>query len=963
MIFRKGTYTINGVDRMVISDIENETLAQVLRRIGLTSIKIGCGVGQCGTCTVLLDGSPVRACTRKFKSIPEYSKIETLEGLGTASNLHPLQLAWIKYGGVQCGFCTPGFIVSAKGLLDVNPKPTRQDVRDWFTKNNNLCRCTGYKQLVDAVIAAAEVMRGEKTKDSLLFEMPGDKRVYNTHYPRPAALGKVLGVTDYGDDIDIKMPPGTLHMALKWSDEMHANILSIDTTEAEAMPGVVKIITAKDVPGPNEMGNPLFHPRSLVKQFHQPVLCDKEVNRLGDAIAIVVADTRKNARAAAKKIKVEYEKLPVYKSYLEACLPGAVPIMGIPSPFGFQPVIKGEPTADIFDKAGEPASDVHVVEGSFSSSRQPHLSLEPETAQGFYDEDGRLTLAYKTQGPHLHQLMISMILGLDQSQLRVIESPTGASFGAAMGVETLAYVGVATMVMKQPVTLTCTFEEKQRVTGKRPASFCNSKLACDSSGKILAHEFDFVSDLGAYPWGAEGVYVKSARFSLNPYNNPNIRGLVRAGLSNNSQATAYRGAGSPEMYTSGEQIMDMMARKLGIDPFEMRYRNIARPGDLTNNGYPFKFYPLEDMMNKMRPDYEDALKWKKEPATPGWKRGVGVCVGGYHVSTPADKSEVSVEIDPNGFFTYYNAWADQGQGADIGSLALVHEALRPLGVTPDKIRVVQNDTKTCPNTGIAAGSRSHFFAGNATRDAVKKLMDAMRKEDGTYRTYEEMVAEGLPTRYEGLFSTIGSGLSQLSPDTGMGDPMPDQNFIINIARIEVEEATGKVKVSAVHSMADVGVIGNYLAVDGQAYGGLMHSLGFALSENYYDEGKKYGTPLGCGFPKCNDIPDDMTFEYHETPRGNGPFGSGGASECFQSVCHVCVLNAIADAVGVRIYELPALPEKVKAAMEAKAAGREYAPGKYYLGQDYHEVLEDIEANPVATKPAKLSDIEIARAGH
>ena len=965
MILRKGIYTINGVDRMVMSDVENETLAQVLRRLGLTSVKLGCGTGQCGTCTVLLDGAPLRSCIKKIKNIPEFSRIETLEALGTASNLHPLQLAFIRYGAVQCGFCIPGFLVSAKGLLDVNPKPTRQEVRSWFTKNNNLCRCTGYKQIVDAVMAAAEVMRGEKSKESLLYTIPADGRVYNTHHPRPAALGKVLGVTDYGEDIEIKMPPGTLHMAIKWSDELHAKILGIDTSEAEKMPGVVKVLTAKDVKGANDLGYPIAHPRSVAKHSMQQILCDRKVSRYGDAIAIVVADTRANARAAAKKVKVTYEKLPVYKSYLEACLPGSVEVQaGVPTPYLYQPVIKGEETADIFARADDPAADVHVIEGSFNSSRQPHLALEPDSVQGYYDEQGNLTINYKSQALHAQLMVLHWSLGVEPDKIRMIESPTGASFGAAMGMEAPAYVGVAAMAVQQPVTFTCTYEEKQRMTGKRSASFANSRLACDGNGKILAHDFDLAMDLGAVGSIAAPLVTKGARFSLNPYNVPRIRGLVRLGLSNNSHATAYRGFGSPQCYTSGEQMIDMMARKLGIDPFEIRYRNIARPGDLTNNGYPFKVYPLEEMMDKMRPDYEEALKWKKETATPGWKRGVGVSIGGYHVSSPVDISEVDLEIGPGGIITHYNAWEDQGQGADIGTLAHTHEALKPLGIPYDKIRLVQNDTKLCPATGPAAGSRSHYFAGNATKDAAQKLMDAMRKADGTYRTYEEMVAEGIQTKYRGVYSTVGMGYSELSADTGQGDPMPDQNFIISISRIEVEEATGKVKVFAVHSIADVGIVGNYLALDGQAFGGMSHCIGFALSEDYYDEGKKYATPLGCGFPKCNDIPDDMTFMYNETPRQHGPFGSGGASENFQSASHVCILNAITDAVGVRIYEIPALPAKVKAAMDAKAAGKELAPEKYYLGTDLYEVLEDIKANPVEKEgPRELTQEQIARAGH
>lgn len=255
MQLRKGIFIVNGVERTLVGGVD-DSLANVLRRFGLTSVKIGCGVGQCGACTVLLDGKPERACVKKFKNIPEFTKIETVEGLGTADHLHPLQMAWMAYGGVQCGFCTPGFIMSAKGLLDVNPAPTRAEVKDWFTKNHNLCRCTGYKQLVDAVMAAAEVMRGDKPRESLEFKMPEDGHIYNTRYPRPASLAKVMGVCDYGNDLGMKFTDDALHMGVTWSKYRHANILSVDTTEAEGMPGVETVLTAKDIKGSNSMGFP-----------------------------------------------------------------------------------------------------------------------------------------------------------------------------------------------------------------------------------------------------------------------------------------------------------------------------------------------------------------------------------------------------------------------------------------------------------------------------------------------------------------------------------------------------------------------------------------------------------------------------------------------------------------------------------------------------------------------------------
>lgn len=250
MNIRRIPLIINGAERFVFCDVEKDTLATLLRRIGLTGTKIGCNIGICGACSVILDGEVVRACTKKMKNIKDNSEIITIEGIGTPFNLHPLQKAWIRYGGVQCGFCSPGFIVSSYALLQKNPNPTREEVREWFQKNKNVCRCTGYKPLVDSVMAAAAVMRGEADPSTLEYQLPEDGEYYGTPVLRPAALPKVCGTCDYGDDISLKMPPGTLHLAIVMPRVAHhAKIKNIDCSEAEKMPGVVKVVTAKDIQG------------------------------------------------------------------------------------------------------------------------------------------------------------------------------------------------------------------------------------------------------------------------------------------------------------------------------------------------------------------------------------------------------------------------------------------------------------------------------------------------------------------------------------------------------------------------------------------------------------------------------------------------------------------------------------------------------------------------------------------
>ena len=206
--------TINGVDRPVVCDPKRDTLATVIRRLGLTGTKVGCGIGVCGACTVILNGELCRSCVKKMSNVPEYSEVITVEGIGTPQHLHPIQQAFVTLGGIQCGFCTPGFIVSSYALLQKNPDPTREDVRDWFQKNHNICRCTGYKPIVDAVMAAAKVMRGEADISSITYDFAGEKDIYGSSHPRPGAVARACGLADYGDDIALKMPEGMAHLAV-----------------------------------------------------------------------------------------------------------------------------------------------------------------------------------------------------------------------------------------------------------------------------------------------------------------------------------------------------------------------------------------------------------------------------------------------------------------------------------------------------------------------------------------------------------------------------------------------------------------------------------------------------------------------------------------------------------------------------------------------------------------------------
>ena len=946
MVLRKIWLNVNGVDRVMVCNPEVDTLADVIRRLGLTGTKVGCGAGQCGVCNVILDGKLVRSCVKMIKTVPDFSKITTIEGIGTPQNLHPLQQAWITYGGVQCGFCSPGFIVSAYVLLGENPSPTREEVRNWFTKNRNACRCTGWKPIVDCVMAAAKVMRGEATMDDITYKTPADGRVYGTGVPRPAALSKVTGLCDFGDDIAIKMPEGTLYLAVVQPGLNHARIKGIDFSEAEKMPGVVKVVTAKDVKGNNRIMLPLGHPRSKTDGFDRPIIADEKVYRYGDVVAIVAAKTQAEARAAAAKVKLDLEELPAYMGYAEAVAPGAMEIHeGCPNEFLREPLFKGKDTREVL-----PESE-YTVEGSFYTTSAPHLVLEPETVQAYMDEDGCVCIHSKTLALILPLVTLAPGLGLGDGKIRAIENPTGASFGSTLSPAGSALAAAATIALDgTPVSLTMTYPQHNWFQGKRSAAYSNAKMGCDKDGKFTGFEFEMAYDRGAYCEMSDNLISKSLRFCGFGYNIPNIRALARAGYSNQTCGTAYRAFGNSQAYAMSEAMVDMLAEKAGIDPFDFRYRNLAKPGDLNNQSREYKEYPFTEMMDRMKPYYDDAVARAKKENTPEKLRGVGIALGGYNITGEInDHSEVAIGLNPDGTVTNYNSWEDQGQGSDVGSLVLTHEALRPLGLKFEQIRLVQADVtltekSQTPITGPAGANRSHYMAGNATIDAANKLMDAMRKPDGSFRTYDEMVAEGIATKYIGAHDTT-SITEDLDPNTGEGDPTPEYNYSFFLSEVEVDAATGKAKVLSMRMIYDIGEIGSLQAVEGQGYGSLIHSIGYALSDDYIDD-KNHGSLVQCGFMYADDCPDDMYLESIVTKRRTAPFGSVGCCEGFQAAGHTAVINAINNAAGVRIYDYPARPEKIKAAMDAKAQGKDMKPAPYFLGSDLHDTLDEIKANPV-----------------
>ena len=900
------TIIVNGVPKNVVVD-QDVMLSEIIReQLLLTGTKIGCGQGQCGACSVILDGKLVRSCITKMKRVPDGAEVITIEGVGDPKNLSPIQLAWIAHGGAQCGFCSPGFIVSAKALLAENDNPTREEVRDWFQKHNNVCRCTGYKPLVDAVMDAAKVMRGEMSEEDLAFKMPEDGRIWGTKYPRPSAVAKVTGLADFGADAGLKLPEGTLRLALVQAEVSHANILSIDTSEAEKMPGVFKVVTSKDVKGNNKISGLITFPTNKGDGLDRPILCEKKVFQYGDAIAIVCADTEKNAKAAAAKVKVELEELPAYMSAPEAMADDAIEIHpGTPNIYYIQKLAKGEETAPIFEKA-----DV-VAEGDYYVGRQPHMPIEPDVGFAYYGDDGKLYVHSKSIGLHLHGLMIAGGLGIEPENLMLVQNTTGGTFGYKFSPTMEALVGAATMATGRPTFLNYTWYQQQTYTGKRSPFFTNVKVAADKDGMLKGLEVDWTVDHGPYSEFGDLLTLRGAQFIGAGYNIPNMRGEGRTVCTNHAWGSAFRGYGAPEIEFPSEVLMDELAEKLGMDPLELRYKNVYRPGSTTPTGQEPEVYSLPEMIDILRPKYKAAQEKAKANSTAEVKRGVGISIGVYGCGLDGpDTSEAWIELNADGTVTVYNCWEDHGQGADAGTLGVAHETLLPLGLKPEQIKLVLNDMSKAPNSGPAGGSRSQVMTGRAIKAGCELLLEAMKKADGSFRSYQEMVDEKLPTKYVGKYSAPGAECDA----NGQGKPFVVYMYGVFMSEVAVTLATGETKVEKMTLVADIGKINNRLLVDGQLYGGMAQGIGLALSEDFEDI-KKHSTMKGAGIPYIKDIPDDMELIYVETPRPEGAFGAGGVGELPLTAPHAAVINAIYNACGVRVRHLPARPEKILAGLK------------------------------------------------
>jgi selenium-dependent xanthine dehydrogenase len=920
---------VNGTPRQVEIGPKT-TLLEVLRdTLHLTGTKNGCGEGHCGTCTVIVDGKAVRSCITKA-SRADGARVETIEGLAENGELHPLQKAFIEHGAVQCGFCTPGMIMAAKALLDANPHPTDEEIKD--TLKRNLCRCTGYTRIIQAIRGAAEGTPPQIPATGSPLAAVGRP------IPRPDARAKVTGQATFAADLYFE---GMLYAKVLRSTYPHARLLRVDTSKARDLPGVVAVLTAEDVPGAKNHG-------LVIPDW--PVLAYDKVRYVGDAIALVAAETEEIAEKALELIQVDYEPLPVVTSPQEALAPDAPLVHDSGNLLKHIQVRKGDAEEGFAEAQANSRWHV-VVEREYRTPTQEHAFMEPEAGVATIDDGGKITVYVGSQIPFDDRRQIAASLAIPEEKVRVKATQVGGAFGGKEDISVQIHVALLAQATGRPVKLVFTRQESLIVHPKRHATTIRLKMAATKDGKLTAVQAEIYGDAGAYASLSEHVMTRAATHATGPYDVPNVEIDCYAAYTNNVPAGAFRGFGVPQSAFAVESQMDILAEKLGLSPFEIRRKNALRVGSITATGQVLResvglletVNRVEEEVGKAQSSKLKAQSSNSEFRIPNsqFRRGWGIACAYKNVGLGGGASDCAgaeVELTDDGRAMVRAGAAEVGQGL-VGVLALV--AAEELGLPYDLVEVLIADTDKTLDGGPTTASRQSFITGNAARLAARKVRGTVAQvvseeldvplgslvfKDGRIHAGEKSIslAEAVAlARGEGreLRASVVYGAPGTVPLGEVGDMHFAFGYATQAALVEVDINTGRVKVLKVIAANDVGRALNPLAVAGQIEGGVVMGLGIALQEEFVmEEGVPKSTSLAkYKIPSIERTPEIVPIIV-EDKASEGPYGAKGVGEIPSIPTAPAIINAIYNASGVRIYSLPATPKKVLDALERRCAG-------------------------------------------
>lgn len=898
------SFILNGKP-ITVSHDGKMTLLRFLRGAAcMKGTKEGCDTGHCGACTVLVDGKAMRSCVLKM-SFLEGKRVETIEGIGTPEHLHPIQKAFLEMGAIQCGFCTPGMIMAVKGLLDANPRPTKEEI--YKALKRNYCRCTGYVKIIEAVELAAAYMRGE-TPDPASFKTMEKLTVTvsdcgaETDVPSGSYFGRCLtdmdgvakatGSLRYSCDYEY---PDMRHGAFVWSQRTCAEIVSVDYTEAAAVKGVRGIVTAKDVPGKN-----LF----ACFNAEQPVFCTDEVNFLGDMIALVVADTEEIARAAAGLVKVEYRDR-------EGCY-------SIRDGLAAQESDPRRIIRTILREQGDVArakecADIRLS-ASYEMERVDHAALEPVTAVGvWHAEDESIEVVSCTQAPFEIRNMLTGIMDLPAEKIRVVAAPIGGGFGKKCDSCLESAAAVAAYALHETVRIRLTREEDLLATTKRHAFETQCEIGVNRDGTLQYIDTDLYNDAGPYTQLSNTVLEQAMLFAGGPYYFPNIRLYGQAVRTNNVLGGAFRGYGINQGVIGVETLLDEAAEKLGISPFEIRRRNALRAGLPTVGGEILRTSvgigaTIDECEKAVEREWE---KYSRLYPQGNKVLGVGMASGfknvGVGKGNPDDGGCIMTILE-DGKIDMKLSGTDMGQGFRT---AMTQLACERLGRQPEDFNVFCGDTAITLPHRQSVSERQTLCTGRAVVICADMLLSKMKEENW----------EPGKTCTASYYHRVRKTHSLADSEARENDPenyrnYPAYAYLSQAAFVEVDKDTGKVRVLKVISCNDAGRVINPMVVEGQIEGSCSMGIGYATSESYPSVN---GVPTVKHYDKLGVPTIDETPEYEiiaiEDPDPEGPYGAKGLSEVATVPITPAIMNAISRAVGKRFTRLPILPEDILSAIE------------------------------------------------
>jgi aldehyde oxidoreductase len=903
--------TVNGV-RRELAVAPGERLSAALRdRLGLTGTKVGCDAGDCGACTVLIDGRQVCACLAPAMQA-ERAAVTTVEGLAADPLGQRLQAAFHAHGAAQCGICTPGMLMAAHDLLARNDHVRRQDILDAL--GGVLCRCTGYLKIAEAVESVA---RGRSAELAA-----GEGPVVGLSIPKLDGLSRLDGSALYGAD---SAPTDALWVRVVRSPHARARFTLGDLATLKARhPGLALVMTANDIPGANSFG---VYPDLK----DQPVLADGHVRYRGEAVLALVGS--QEAVEAVTDAEV-----PIFWTVEEAVTgPAAALAPGAPALHAFRPdnvLAKG--LVECGDPDAAFAAAAHVAEGRFSTSFVEHAYIEPEA--GYAERKGdRMEVFACTQSPMLDRDETARVLGLPPESVRIIPSACGGGFGGKLDVSVQPLVAAASWILNRPVRAVWSRIESMASSTKRHPADITARAACDVSGRLVAYAMDGDFNTGAYASWGPTVAGRVPVHASGPYKVPNVRNRSRAVYTNETPAGAFRGFGVPQAAIAQETLFDTLAMQAGIDRLEFRHLNAIRVGDATPSGQVLAASAgLAECLEKLRPHWAAMLADAGMRNARGrrTRRGVGIGCMWYGIgnTSMSNPSTMRLSIDGSGAITFWNGAVDIGQGS---TTVLGQIAADALGAPVALLRQVVGDTDLTEDAGKTSASRQTFvsgkaaeLAGAALRAEILRLTnagpDAVIRFGGPVLTVEDggraatLDLSGLPREPDGA---VLQGLGRFDPPTkaldakGQGVPYATYGFAAQICSLDVDCDLGTVKLNRIVAAHDLGKAINPMLVEGQIHGGIAQGIGLALMEEFIPG--RTENLHDYLIPTFGDMPE-IEVILVEDPEPLGPSGAKGIGEPALAPTAPAILSAVRHAVGVIPTKVPVLPHRLWELMGSKA---------------------------------------------